>query len=135
MPKNVPAAPIIIPLKIKIFLILLSVAPMAFNMAISFVFSITIIISVLAILKAATRTISVNMINIAFFSSLRAENRFLFISIQSLAKKYLFSCLLSREETMLSAILFASYMLSTRTPIPVMESSKRMIFCASLKFI
>ncbi len=72
----VPIDPITMPLKTKIFLILLFVAPMAFKIAMSLVFSITIMMSVLAMLKAATRTISARMINMTVFSSLSAENRF-----------------------------------------------------------
>ena len=59
---------------------------MDIKIAMSLFFSITIIISVLTILNAATRTIKVNIINMAILSSARAENRFLFIWPQSLAQ-------------------------------------------------
>ena len=63
------------------------VAPMDFKMAMSLFFSITTIIRALMMLKAATRTIRLRMINITRFSSLSAENRFLFICIQFCVKK------------------------------------------------
>ena len=66
----------------KIFMIPARVAPIVFRMAMSLFFSITIMMSALMMLKAATRTIRERMRNITLFSSFSAEKRFLFISIQ-----------------------------------------------------
>ena len=68
----------------KIFIILLRVAPIDLRIAISLVFSITTMIKVPTILNAATRIMRVRMMNITIFSNFRAEKRFLFILIQSL---------------------------------------------------
>ncbi len=81
-PSIVPVAPISSPSIMKIFMILRAVAPMDFSMAMSLAFSMTVMISVVMILKAATSTMRLRMINITRFSSLSAEKRFLFISIQ-----------------------------------------------------
>ncbi len=56
---------------------------MAFKIAMSRVFPMTIIIRLLAILNAATRTISARMTNITRRSNFRALNRLRFICIQS----------------------------------------------------
>ena len=81
-PSKVPMVPMVTPCKIKIFMMLLEVAPIDFRTAISLFFSMTTIISVVIMLKVATRTMRLRMINMTLFSSLRAEKRFLFISIQ-----------------------------------------------------
>jgi len=76
-PNKVPIKPMMRPSIINIFIIFLAVAPMDFKMAISFLFSITIMIRVLMMLKAATKTISTKMMNMTTFSSLSAEKKFL----------------------------------------------------------
>ena len=59
---------------------------MAFKIAISRCFSLTIMVRVLTMLKEATIVISTSKRNIMIFSSLRAENRFRLSCIQSLAQ-------------------------------------------------
>ncbi len=61
------------------------VAPMALRIAISFCFSVTIMVNVLTMLNEATIVIRTRRRNIIVFSSLSAENRLRFICIQSLA--------------------------------------------------
>jgi len=77
----------VIPSTIKIFMRLAFFAPIAFRIAISFFFSMTVMMRELIMLKLATKIIRARIINMAIFSSLRAEKRFLFISIHVLAKK------------------------------------------------
>ena len=62
------------------------VAPRLFSMAMSLPFSITTIMSVLMMFRAATIMMRARMMNIATFSSFRAENRFLFMSIHVLVQ-------------------------------------------------
>ena len=66
-------------------MMLVPVAPMDFRMAMSLVFSITTMKRVEAMPKAATRTISVSIMNMTIFSVLSANRMFLFICIQSRA--------------------------------------------------
>ena len=81
-PREVPIAPIITPCAIKIIIISLELAPIDFNMAISFLFSITTIMRVEIILNAATSTIRDRITNIVSFSNFIAENKFLLSSSQ-----------------------------------------------------
>ena len=62
------------------------VAPIERRMAISRPFSMTTITRLEMMLKAATRMIRVRMRNMVTFSSLRAEKRLRFMSIQSRAQ-------------------------------------------------
>ncbi|MCG3778021.1 MAG: hypothetical protein JW388_0727 [Nitrospira sp.] len=73
------------PFSMKMRRILFRVAPMALRIAISFCFSVTIMVRVLTILKDATIVISTSSRNIIVFSSLSAEKRLRFICIQSRA--------------------------------------------------
>ena len=125
-PMRVPRAPMTIPFKTNIFCTLRSVAPMAFKMAISLVFPITIIMRLLAMLKAATRMMRVKMMNMTRLSSFSALNRLRFICIQSRAQKGKPSL-----PVIFWAILRASYKSVTRISSPVTESPKRIIFWAS----
>ncbi len=63
------------------------VAPIDIRIAMSLVFSITTMMRVLMMLKAATITMRTRMMNITTFSSFRAENRFRLLCIQSFAQK------------------------------------------------
>ena len=62
------------------------VAPNAFKMPMSRVFTITIMIRLLTMPNEATNTIRMRMTNMAIFSSFRAAKRFLLVLIQSRAK-------------------------------------------------
>src|SRR4030042_1034233 len=73
VPRAVPTTPMMPPSMIKILKIPFEGVPIDFSMAISLFFSITTIMSVEMIFKAATNTISTRMINIAIFSSFRAD--------------------------------------------------------------
>ncbi len=63
------------PSRMKIFMMLREVAPIARRMAISLCFSMTTMISVVAMLKAATRTMIPRTMNNPSFSSRRAERK------------------------------------------------------------
>ncbi len=78
----VAEVPIIIPIKKNIFIIDLFKTPIDFNIAISLVLFFTKMVSPEIILKAATMIINDRIINITFRSTLRAENKELFISAQ-----------------------------------------------------
>ena len=79
-PKIVALHPIINPTKKKIFLIELFLTPIDFKIAISLVLFLTKIVNPEIMLKAATMIIRVNIKNITFLSTLRAEKKDLFIS-------------------------------------------------------
>ena len=85
-PNAVPHTPMINPCMLKIFMMLARVAPIDFKIAMSLALSMTTMNSVLMMLNAATRIIRIRMMNMVIFSSLSAENRFLFICIQPRAK-------------------------------------------------
>ena len=80
----VPAIPMTSPSIMKTRIMPPDVVPMDLSIAISFPFSMTTIMSVLMMLRLATITINTSIMNIATFSSLRAEKRFLFMSIHVL---------------------------------------------------
>ncbi len=82
---SVPAAPITSPSKTKIRSIDEAVAPIDFMMPMSLVFSMTTMMSVLAMLNAATMTMRESIQNITFFSVRIHVNRLRFSSIQLLA--------------------------------------------------
>ena len=67
----------------KIRRMLLAGLPIVFRMAMSRLFSMTSRISEATMFSAATITISPMVIEIAIFSSHSAENRLLFMSLQS----------------------------------------------------
>ena len=81
----VPANPMINPFSMKMRRMLRLVAPIALRIAISFCFSVTIIVKVLTMLNEATIVIKTRRRNIIVFSSFKAEKRLRFICIQSLA--------------------------------------------------
>ena len=85
-PIAVPMAPMVRPSTTKIFITLASRAPIDLRMEISLVFSSTSMISVLRMLKHATRTMKVRMMAIASFSSFSAEKRLRLSSAQSLVR-------------------------------------------------
>src|SRR5690554_6501864 len=89
------------------------VAPMDLRIAMSFRFSITIMMSVLMMLNTATRMMNSRMMNITVFSSFRAENRLMFMSFQVLAQKPGPSEAITRSFT-----ASAWYMSSTLTSMP-----------------
>ena len=82
IPKIVAEVPIITPTKKNIFIIDLFKTPIDFKIAISRVLFLTKIVKPDIILKAATIMIKVKIINITFLSTLRAENKELFVSAQ-----------------------------------------------------
>ena len=81
-PNNVAEVPIKKPTKKNIFLIDLFVTPIDFKIPISLVLFFTKIVSPEIMLNAATTIINERIINITFLSTLRAENKDLFISDQ-----------------------------------------------------
>ena len=82
MPKIVAEVPMTTPIKKKIFTMDLFRTPIDFKIAISRVLFFTRIVKPETMLKAATIIINDKMINITFLSTLRAENKELFISDQ-----------------------------------------------------
>ncbi len=82
IPKIVADVPMVTPTKKNIFIIDLFKTPIDFKIAISLVLFFTKIVKPEIILKAATIIIKDNIINITFLSTLRAENRELFVSAQ-----------------------------------------------------
>ena len=70
----------------KIRRIVRRVAPSVIRIAMSLVFSITTMMRVEMMLKAATMTMRTRMTNITTFSSFSAEKRFRLLCIQSFAR-------------------------------------------------
>ena len=81
-PVIVASKPIVNPVRKKTFAIEFLLMPKVLSIAISFVLFFTKIVSPEIILKAATIIIKERIINITFLSTLRAENKDLFISAQ-----------------------------------------------------
>ena len=86
-PASTPEMPIRKPSATNTRLMPREFAPMALSIPMSLVFSITIMMSELDMLKHATITISASIRNIIFFSSASAATRFLSRSIQLLTTK------------------------------------------------
>ena len=88
-PKTVPSmppnTPIAQPWTMKILRMLRLEDPIARRMPMSRVFSMTVIISVLAILNAATRIINASIITVTRFSNFMASNRGACVSTHVLA--------------------------------------------------
>lgn len=80
IPKIVAVVPIKNPTRKKTFIMDLFNTPIDFKIAISLVLFLTSIVRPDIILKAATIMIRESIINITFLSTLRAENKDLFIS-------------------------------------------------------
>ena len=82
MPLTVPKKPMVKPVKKKDFLIEWLLSPRVFKIAISLVLFLINIVSPEMMLKAATITIKVSIINITFRSTFRALKKDLFKSDQ-----------------------------------------------------
>ena len=82
-PTVVPIAPMINPCSMKMAVMLPAAAPIVLRMAMSRLFSITSSTSDATMLSAATMTIRPMVIEMATFSSQRAENSDWFICAQS----------------------------------------------------
>ena len=87
-PETVAKKPIVIPVKKKVFLIDLLLRPKVFSIAISLVLFFIKIVKPEIILKAATITIKVRIMNITFLSTFKALNNELFKSDHVYTKKF-----------------------------------------------
>ncbi len=125
-PTAVPMPPMTRPSNMKIRMTARGVAPMDFMMPMSFVFSITTMMSVLAMLNAATRTMSDRIQNMTFFSVRIQVNRFLLSSIQLFA----LNGNPPSPSTMPSPISGARYGSVVFTAIPITESLNPNSDCA-----
>ena len=82
IPLNVAKKPMVNPVKKNVFFIDLLLKPKVLRIAISFVLFLISIVKPEIILNAATTIIRERIINITFLSTLRAENKELFVSAQ-----------------------------------------------------